>query len=79
MTHKALLKDAVLNHQLASREGALERLFTWWFGRFVYNQIWEDPRIDLQATQLRARLRDGLLKLARHVSHATEDGANRSS
>ncbi len=52
MTPKTLLKSAVHNHQLASREGMLERLFTWWFGRFVYNQIWEDPRVDLAALRL---------------------------
>ena len=27
----------------------LERLFTLWFRGFVYNQIWEDPRVDAQA------------------------------
>ncbi|MBI1776626.1 MAG: BtaA family protein [Proteobacteria bacterium] len=52
MSQKELLKSAVHNHQLASREGMLERLFTWWFGRFVYNQIWEDPRVDLRALRL---------------------------
>ncbi|MCC6578960.1 MAG: BtaA family protein, partial [Phycisphaeraceae bacterium] len=28
------------------------RMFTLWFNGFVYNQIWEDPRVDAQALQL---------------------------
>lgn len=51
MAH-ALLQDAVYKNTLASREGMLERLFAFWFQRFVYNQIWEDPRVDLEALQL---------------------------
>jgi len=27
----------------------LERMFTMWFKGFVYNQIWEDPRVDAEA------------------------------
>ena len=27
----------------------MQRLFAVWFDAFVYNQIWEDPRVDLQA------------------------------
>jgi S-adenosylmethionine-diacylglycerol 3-amino-3-carboxypropyl transferase len=27
----------------------LERMFTMWFRGFVYNQIWEDPRVDAEA------------------------------
>jgi S-adenosylmethionine-diacylglycerol 3-amino-3-carboxypropyl transferase len=30
----------------------LQRLFAFWFDAFVYNQIWEDPRVDLEALQL---------------------------
>lgn len=30
----------------------LQRLFAIWFDAFVYNQIWEDPRIDLEALKL---------------------------
>ena len=48
-----LLQDAVYHSRVASKRGALERLFTLWFQRLVYNQIWEDPRIDLQALQIR--------------------------
>ena len=30
-------------------EALLDRLFAFWFTRFVYNQIWEDPAVDLAA------------------------------
>lgn len=52
-TSTQLLKSAVhLNSPLSPR-GALERLFTVWFNGFVYNQIWEDPRVDMAALELR--------------------------
>ena len=43
------LRKAVHHHRLASRRGVLERMFTMWFKGFVYNQIWEDPRVDAEA------------------------------
>ena len=49
---KAHLRKAVHHHRLASRRGLLERMFTLWFKGFVYNQIWEDPRVDAEALQL---------------------------
>jgi S-adenosylmethionine-diacylglycerol 3-amino-3-carboxypropyl transferase len=48
----ARLKRAVHRNRTASRDGALERLFTWWFKGLVYTQIWEDPRVDAAALQL---------------------------
>lgn len=30
----------------------LQRLFSIWFDAFVYNQIWEDPRVDIEALAL---------------------------
>jgi len=48
----ANLKKAVHHHRLASRRGLLERMFTLWFRGFVYNQIWEDPRVDAEALGL---------------------------
>ncbi len=50
--NKVRLKKAVHHHKLASRRGVLERMFTLWFRGFVYNQIWEDPRVDAAALQL---------------------------
>jgi len=49
-THR--LRKAVHHNRLASKRGLLERMFTLWFRGFVYNQIWEDPRVDAQALQL---------------------------
>jgi S-adenosylmethionine-diacylglycerol 3-amino-3-carboxypropyl transferase len=46
------LKKAVHHHRLATRRGLLERMFTLWFRGFVYNQIWEDPRVDAEALGL---------------------------
>ena len=46
------LHAAVQNESLSSRQGLLQRLFTVWFDAFVYNQIWEDPRVDLEALRL---------------------------
>ena len=49
---KSQLKKAVHHHRLASKRGLLERMFTLWFRGFVYNQIWEDPRVDAKALEL---------------------------
>ena len=48
----ALLKSAVYQNAAASKRGLSERLFAVWFHRLVYNQIWEDPRVDLEALRL---------------------------
>ena len=47
-----LLKEAAVNHSLASKRGVLERLFTLMFQGFVYNQIWEDPDVDMAALRI---------------------------
>ena len=47
-----LLERAAHQRPLATRRGALERLFTAMFQGFVYNQIWEDPSVDLEALEL---------------------------
>jgi S-adenosylmethionine-diacylglycerol 3-amino-3-carboxypropyl transferase len=47
-----LVLGAVRNEKIASRQGILQKLFAVWFDAFVYNQIWEDPRVDLQALRL---------------------------
>ena len=44
-----LLGEAVHKSRALSREGVLERLFTFAFSELVYPQIWEDPRVDLEA------------------------------
>jgi S-adenosylmethionine-diacylglycerol 3-amino-3-carboxypropyl transferase len=47
-----LLQRAAHQKPLATKRGALERLFTLMFKGFVYNQIWEDPVVDLDALKL---------------------------
>ncbi len=48
-----LLKEAAVNHKFVSKRGVLERLFTLMFQGFVYNQIWEDPDVDMAALRIR--------------------------
>ncbi|MGH6870624.1 MAG: DUF3419 family protein [Rhizomicrobium sp.] len=47
-----LLEQAAHTQPAATKRGALERLFTLMFKGFVYNQIWEDPDVDLEALVL---------------------------
>lgn len=49
----ALLKKSLVKNSLFSAQGVAERIFTLGFKGFVYNQIWEDPRVDLEALQLK--------------------------
>jgi S-adenosylmethionine-diacylglycerol 3-amino-3-carboxypropyl transferase len=46
------IKKAVYRQVPSKRQALLDRLFAMWFARFVYNQIWEDPVVDLDALQL---------------------------
>ncbi len=47
------VRNAVHRHQGLSRQGVLERAFTFAFRGLVYAQIWEDPVVDLEALDLR--------------------------
>src|SRR5579862_9713918 len=47
-----LLERAAHQRPATTGRGALERLFTLMFQGFVYNQIWEDPSVDLDALKL---------------------------
>ena len=47
-----LIERAAHTRPANTKRGALERLFTLMFKGFVYNQIWEDPDIDLEALEL---------------------------
>ena len=49
----ALLEQAAHQAAPATPRGVLERLFTMMFQGFVYNQIWEDPSVDLDALELK--------------------------
>jgi S-adenosylmethionine-diacylglycerol 3-amino-3-carboxypropyl transferase len=46
------LRLAVHRHAALTREGLLERAFTFGFRGLVYPQIWEDPAVDLEALRL---------------------------
>src|SRR6476620_7809893 len=48
----ASLQQAIRNANVSTKQGFLQNLFAFWFDAFVYNQIWEDPRVDLEALQL---------------------------
>lgn len=47
-THKTVAK-AVHRHRQLSKQGLLERAFTFAFRGLVYAQIWEDPAVDMDA------------------------------
>lgn len=47
-----LVLEAVRNKSVSSKEGILQKLFAVWFDAFVYNQIWEDPRVDIEALRI---------------------------
>ena len=52
-----LLEKAAHQKPATTKRGALERLFTLMFQGFVYNQIWEDPVVDLKALALKSEHR----------------------
>jgi S-adenosylmethionine-diacylglycerol 3-amino-3-carboxypropyl transferase len=47
-----LIADAVRNSRTESEATLWDNLFSFWFRRLVYTQIWEDPEADLAALQL---------------------------
>src|ERR1700684_2175156 len=47
-----LLERAAHTRPANTKRGAMERLFTLMFQGFVYNQIWEDPDVDMEALAL---------------------------
>jgi S-adenosylmethionine-diacylglycerol 3-amino-3-carboxypropyl transferase len=47
-----MIKEAVHRQDSDRKQALLDRLFAMWFARFVYNQIWEDPAVDLEALAL---------------------------
>jgi len=52
-----LLERAAHQRPATTKRGALERIFTLMFQGFVYNQIWEDPDVDLDALELKSHHR----------------------
>ena len=51
-SNEITLQSAVQNKKTISKQGILQKMFAIWFDAFVYNQIWEDPQVDLQALKL---------------------------
>lgn len=52
MTPAQQVIEAVSTHKATTSQGLLQRAFAFYFNAFVYNQIWEDPRVDLEALEL---------------------------
>ncbi|UYO45160.1 BtaA family protein [Rhodopseudomonas palustris] len=52
MNTQQLIADAVRNSKDRSESTLWDALFSIWFRRLVYTQIWEDPEADLAALQL---------------------------
>jgi S-adenosylmethionine-diacylglycerol 3-amino-3-carboxypropyl transferase len=48
------LQHAVHQNQATTLMGLQQRLFSAWFNSFIYNQIWEDPVVDLKALQIQS-------------------------
>ncbi len=46
------VRGAVHRHEHLSKQGLLERAFTFAFRGLVYAQIWEDPDVDMEALQI---------------------------
>jgi S-adenosylmethionine-diacylglycerol 3-amino-3-carboxypropyl transferase len=52
-TSNEAVQKAVHRHDHLSKQGLLERAFTFAFRGLVYAQIWEDPAIDMEALAIR--------------------------
>jgi S-adenosylmethionine-diacylglycerol 3-amino-3-carboxypropyl transferase len=52
-----IIRDAVEFNSPYSIDGILERIFSLWFNHFVYNQIWEDPKVDVAALEIDSKSR----------------------
>ena len=52
MNSEQLVFDAVKQKNASKKQSILQKLFAVWFDALVYNQIWEDPRVDVNALQL---------------------------
>ena len=52
LTRNAHLKDAALAPAQGLVKSALDQLFVFLFQGFVYNQIWEDPEVDMEGLEI---------------------------
>ena len=74
---RVLLRSAVENNTESKKNLLLQKLFTYWFHGFIYNQIWEDPRVDAEALQLNNESRivtigSGGCNVLNYLTHAPE-------
>ena len=51
-SNEQLVLGAVKQKEVSKKQSALQKLFAVWFDAFVYNQIWEDPRVDIEALKI---------------------------
>lgn len=49
---RTAVERAIARTPANRRQARLDQLFSVWFARFVYNQIWEDPAVDMAALAL---------------------------
>jgi S-adenosylmethionine-diacylglycerol 3-amino-3-carboxypropyl transferase len=52
LPRRAKLDKAIRQNSILSRAGLSERLFAYVFKGLVYPQIWEDPKVDMEALQI---------------------------
>ena len=57
LLNASALKSAVQQNQTDALLSFQQRLFSLWFNSFIYNQIWEDPAVDLKALALNSESR----------------------
>ncbi|MGI8469682.1 MAG: DUF3419 family protein [Pyrinomonadaceae bacterium] len=51
-SNEVSIQSAVRQKDASKKQSVLQKLFAVWFDAFVYNQIWEDPRVDIKALKL---------------------------
>ncbi len=52
MSKNRLVLEAVKQSEVSKTQRARQKLFAFWFDALVYNQIWEDPRVDIAALEI---------------------------
>ncbi|MEP7038166.1 MAG: BtaA family protein [Acidobacteriota bacterium] len=57
MKSEQLILGAVKQKNISKKQSFLQKLFAVWFDAFIYNQIWEDPRVDIEALQINEQSR----------------------
>ncbi len=50
--NEQLIRQAVLHDERPAKQRMLQRIFAAWFEGLVYNQVWEDPAVDIEALEI---------------------------